>query len=207
MHFSDIATFLPERTFLLQGSETFFDTFLAEALVTDSFVHSLSVPRFTIDHARALAAFIAEGTGESRTYVVFFSVFSPDAAQVLLKSLEEPDDDTTIVLMTPYPYTVPATIRSRVRLMHSLDTQIFSAGFAITNREDVLALIKNEFGSDSDDNAATRRARAVELLDALEHHIQKHPAKATAVYDAKKMLLKANLPTKFVLEYAASVVL
>jgi len=207
MKFADIATFLPERTFLIQGSELFFDTFLAEALVSDPFVHSLSVPRFTRDHAIALATFIAEGTGERRVHLVFFSVFSPEAAELLLKSLEEPDLDTTIILVCPYPYTVPSTIRSRVRLVHSQENTSGASEFAITTREAVLALIKDEFGSDADDSAALRRARAVQLLDSLEMHVKADAIKSRTIYDAKKMLLKANMPTKFVLEYAASVVL
>jgi len=206
MHFPDITTFLPERIFLLQGSELFFDTFLAEALVTDPFVHSLSVPRFTREHALTLAAFINEGTGEHRVYVVFFAVFSPEAAELLLKSLEEPDEDTTIILVTPYPYTVPATIRSRVRLIHNESVEHVDT-FTITTRDAMLTLIKDEFGSDADDSAATRRARAVQLLDTLENHVKSDPAKAMVIYDAKKMLLKANMQTKFVLDYAASVVL
>lgn len=207
MTFSEVLDLLPERTFLLQGSEAFFDTFLAEALVTNPFVHSLSVPRFTIDNARSLSSFIIEGTGETRIYIVFFSVFSSDAAQVLLKSLEEPDEDTVIILITPYPYTVPATIRSRVRLVHGESSEAGNGEFVVTTRDALLATIKNEFGSDADDDAATRRARAVGLLDTLEGHIKGNQRKAETIYEAKKMLLKANMPTKFVLEYAASVVL
>ena len=205
MNFASIETFLPERTFLIQGSENFFDIFLGDALVTDPFVHSLSVPRFTREHASALATFITEGTGERRIYIVFFSLFSPEAAELLLKSLEEPDLDTTIILVTPYPYTVPLTIRSRVRLLHGNLAE--KSEFIITTRESILMLIKDEFGSDGDDNAAIRRARAVQLLDSLELHVKSDVAKSRAIYDAKKMLLRANMPTKFVLEYAASVVL
>lgn len=205
MKFLDIESFLPERTFLIQGGEIFFDTFLGEALVTNPFVHSLSVPRFTRENASALATFITEGTGERRIYIVFFSLFSPEAAELLLKSLEEPDLDTTIILVTPYPYTVPLTIRSRVRLLQS--NLVEKSEFSITSRESILALIKDEFGSDGDDSAAIRRARAVQLLDSLEMHVRADAIKSRTIYDAKKMLLKANMPTKFVLEYAASVVL
>lgn len=207
MDFSEIVNYRPERTFLLQGTESFFDVFLAQALVSSPFVHSLSVARFTMDHARALATFITEGTGEERIYIIFFSVFSFDAAQVLLKSLEEPDLDTSIILVTPYPYMVPATIRSRVRLIQNTKNIIPASEFSITARDTLLAQIKTEFGSDAEDDAAVRKARAVELLDALEVHVQKDAQKASLIYGAKKMLLKANLPPKFVLDYAVSVVL
>jgi hypothetical protein len=110
-------------------------------------------------------------------------------------------------LITPYPYTVPATIRSRVRLVHTENMGFVATPFSVTNRTDMLELVKKEFGSESDDDAATRRARAVELLDTLEHHVKGHPIKAVTIYTAKKLLLTANMPTKFVLEYAVSVVL
>lgn len=207
MEFSDIVDYRPEQLFLLQGTESFFDTFLAQALVNEPFVHSLSVARFTMDNARALAAFITEGTGEERFFIIFFSVFSSDAAQVLLKSLEEPDLSTTIILVTPYPYTVPATIRSRVRLVQNTEMILPASTFSITTRDTLLAQIKTEFGSDAEDGAAVRKARAVELLDALEVHVRKDAQKAELVYGAKKMLLQVNLPPKFVLDYAASVVL
>ncbi len=206
MKYDELERYAPQQTFLIQSTEEAYEAFLATALVSSPFIHTLSVPRFTTDHARALATFIAAGTGEARVHIVFFSVFSPDAAQVLLKSLEEPDFETTIILMTPYPYTVPATIRSRVMLLHS-DTEQEPCAFTISSRDDMLALIKNEFGTDADDDAATRRARAVELLDSLETFVKNDPLKAGTIYEAKKMLFAANLPTKYVLEYAVSVVL
>jgi len=154
-----------------------------------------------------LCEYINEGTGEARLVMCFFSIFSPDAAQVLLKSLEEPDMDTTVVLMTPYPYLVPATIRSRTRLIHTDITPEQSHAIKVISRDAMLAQIKEEFASDADEDAATRRAKAVQLLDMLEAHVRKHPAKASIIYKAKDMLFAGNLPTKYVLEYAASMVL
>ncbi len=207
MTIEDIAALAPQKTFLLQGNELSFDALLATAMVQHPLTSALSVPRFTNDHARSLVEFINEGTGQARVYLVFFSIFSPDAAQILLKSLEEPDRDTTIVLMTPYPYLVPITIRSRVMLMHfhSVTQEVGPPGKMV--RDDVLARIKEDFASDAEDDAATRRAKAVELLDLLEAHVRGTPQKADIVYKAKGMLLAGNLPTKYVLEYAASMVL
>jgi hypothetical protein len=211
MTIDDIIALAPQKTFLIQGNEHAFDTLLATTMAQYPFTSALSVPRFTTEHARSMVAFINEGTGEQRFYIIFFSIFSPDAAQILLKSLEEPDRDTTIVLMTPYPYLVPITIRSRVMLAHShvalqamRDT---SHPIEKLSRDVVLAQIKEEFASDAEDDAATRRAKAVELLDMLEAHVRATPKKADIIYKAKDMLFAGNLPTKYVLEYAASMVL
>jgi hypothetical protein len=204
MTIDDFASFAPQQTFLLQGTESDFDALLATALVRNPLTNALSVPRFTTDHAKSLVSFINEGTGSQRCYIVFFSIFSPDAAEILLKSLEEPDRDTTIILLTPYPYLVPGTIRSRTMLLHS---DIAAAKEQVLVRDVVLAQIKEEFASDAEDDAATRRAKAVQLLDLLEAHVRATPKKADIVYKAKDMLFAGNLPTKYVLEYTASMVL
>lgn len=196
----------PQKTFLVQGNEDAFDALLATAMVGYPLASGMSVPRFTMDHAKSLVEFINEGTGESRIFICFFSLFSPDAAQVLLKSLEEPDQDTTIILMTPYPYLVPATIRSRTRLIHT-DVEAVAASVKNISRDALLAQIKEEFASDAEDDAATRRAKAVLILDMLEAYVRATPAKAAIIYKAKDMLFSANMPTKYVLEYAASMVL
>jgi DNA polymerase III delta prime subunit len=206
MDIATIFSFAPQQTFLIQGNEKNFDELVATALVDYPLTNALSAPRFTVDHAKNLVTFINEGTGEQRLFIIFFAIFSPDAAQVLLKSLEEPDLDTTIVLMTPYPYLVPATIRSRTMLMHdtSVREEVPSGKLS---RDAVLAQIKEEFASDAEEDAATRRAKAVQMLDMLEAYVRTAPQKAAIIYKAKDMLFSANLPTKYILEYAASMVL
>ncbi|MDB5255208.1 MAG: polymerase delta subunit [Candidatus Nomurabacteria bacterium] len=204
MTIDDFAALAPQQAFLLQGAEDDFDTLMGTALIRNPLTNALSVPRFTTDHAKSLVTFINEGIGTERYFIIFFSIFSPDAAEILLKSLEEPDADTRIVLMTPYPYLVPATIRSRTMLIHS-DPTVFEK--QVLSRDVVLAQIKEEFASDAEDDAATRRAKAVQMLDMLEAHVRSTPKKADIIYKAKDMLFAGNLPTKYVLEYAASMVL
>lgn len=205
MSIEDIIARAPQRTFLLQGDESLFEELLASAVVRYPLTNALSVPRFTTEHAKHLVEFIGEGNGETRIYIVFFDIFSSDAAQVLLKSLEEPDLDTIVILITGYPYLVPATIRSRTMLMHS--GLVVPHQEVVLSRDAVLAQIKEEFASDAEDDAATRRAKAVHMLDMLEAHVRTTPSKVHIIYKAKDMLFKANLPTKYVLEYAASMVL
>jgi hypothetical protein len=209
MTIEDFAALAPQKTFLLQGIESHFDTLLATALVQNPLTNALSAPRFTTDHAKSLVSFINEGTGEQRYFIIFFSIFSPDAAEILLKALEEPDVDTTIILMTPYPYLVPATIRSRTMLIHSdvAPVEHQRQEQQKLSRDVVLAQIKEEFASDAEDDAATRRAKAVQLLDLLEAHVRTSAKKADIIYKAKDMIFAGNLPTKYVLEYAASMVL
>ncbi len=200
----DIIEYQPQRTFLIQGDESQFETLLASYIIDQPMTQSLLVPRFTIDHARTMVTLMNESTGEDRVFLIYFAVFSPDAAQVLLKTLEEPDIQTTIILMTPYPYVVPKTIRSRVTLIQS--NNMSPEAMKLT-RTSALAFIKDAFGTESEDDAAMKRAKGVQFLDTLEQTCRTAPAKARYVYEAKDMLFAANLPTKFVLEYAASMVL
>jgi DNA polymerase III delta prime subunit len=195
----DFSTYAPQQTFLLQGDEAAAEALVSDLMATDPLVQVLSVPRFTIDHARSVASFAAERSNEPRTFVVYFSVFSPEAAQVLLKSLEEPAPNTTVIFLSRYPYLVPQTVRSRLLIINE----------AIKRSErklkDILSEIQKE-AAEKDDDAATRRSRALILLDALESAVSANARSADTVYHAKSMLLKANLPTKFVLDYVGTVI-
>jgi hypothetical protein len=202
--YSDLAAYAPQKMFLIAGGEAFFESLLSSAREVDTFASALFVPRLTIDHAHDIATFLTEGMGEERIFIVYFAVFSPEAAQVLLKSLEEPDLATTLIFVTPHPYTVPQTIRSRVSLLQGEHT---AQVLPFKNKIDAYTYIKEEFGGEAEDDAATKRARAVHLLNALEVHAAKDPVKAQSVYEAKHMLFRANMPTKYVLEYAVTMVL
>lgn len=200
----ELEQYAPQKIFLVQGSEEYFNTLLSETLARDPFLFSLVTPRLTMEHARTIVSYINEGSGEPRMCLIFFSIFSPDAAQVLLKSLEEPDMHTRAVFVTPYPYLVPQTIRSRILLIAGDDAHIDDV--SITTKEAALSYIKKEFDADTDD-ASVRRAKAVIFLDALEKKMREDPKKAGVVYKAKHMLFYANLPTKYVLEFAVSMTL
>lgn len=196
---TDFTPYAPQKVFLLQGDERVFETILHELVSKNPLTQALSVPRFTIDHARNVAEFAREGTGEIRTFVVYFSSFSPEAAQVLLKSLEEPSPHTYVVFVTRYPYLMPQTIRSRMMLVRA------SGVSEIEQKKKILDAIKKEAGEKEDD-PATRRARALDLLDRLERSLEKQCTHAAALYEAKRLLFFGNLPTKYVLDYVVTAI-
>jgi hypothetical protein len=139
---------------------------------------------------------------------VYFDVFVSDAAQVLLKTLEEPREGIYIVFVTPHPYLIPQTIRSRVRLVRSegLAFGTDNKPAFLTSKQALLEYVKDTFGSDSDEDASVRRAQATVFLDAIEQHVRTSPEKVQVVYEAKDMLFKANMPTKQVVEYVVSMI-
>ena len=198
----DFSVYAPQRMFLIQGDDSVFDELARDLIVKDPMIQALSVPRFTIEHAQNVAEFAIEGTGEARTFLIHFSVFSPEAAQVLLKSLEEPDENTIIIFITRYPYLIPQTVRSRLMLLAE-NGKIKIENKKIKNK--ILEEIKKE-ALEKDDDPATRRSRAVILLDDLEIVTKGERTNSEIIYGAKKMLFKANMPTKFVLDYVTTVI-
>ncbi len=201
MNFSEIKKFYPQKMFLVQGEEVMFDSLLKEIKNIEPLVHSLSVPRFTVDHARNISQFISEGNGKERFFVVFFSFFSIEAANILLKNIEEPDLYTTIIFITPYPYTIPQTIRSRVFLLQNTREILDLENLSYT---DSVNFVKNELSSESEEDAATRKAKAIIFLDSLEKKFRKNSEKISVIYEAKHMLFKANIPSKYVIDYTIS---
>ena len=197
----DISSLLPQRVFLIQGTEETFNTLRLSVAATLSYASLL--PRFTVEHAKDMVAHISQGTGSERIVLVYYSVFSPDAAQVLLKSLEDPDDMTTVMMITPYPYLVPATVRSRVLIIHGKALEVMGSPYT---SETAAVYIKKELDTDVDD-AAVRRAKLVHFLDALEQQVKASPAKVQYIYRAKHMLFSANLPVKYIADYVVSMVL
>ncbi len=205
---TDFSQYAPQQGFLIQGDDATFDRLVAEAMQTDPFVQAMSVPRFTVDHAKVVAEFATEGSGEVRMCIVQFAVFSPDAAQILLKSLEEPAPRTITIFITRYPYLVPQTVRSRLLLIESKKSKVESR-----SKKAILQEIKKE-ATEKEDDAATRRARATMLLDELELSLQNKAHSETGsrykdieqIYCVKEMLFRANLPTKYILDYIATVI-
>jgi len=200
MKIEELKLFSPQQVFLIQGNEASFNELVASVLVLNPYASALSLSRFTVDDAADVVAFNGEGNGTERYYLLYFSVFSPEAAQALLKTLEEPERTTTIIFVTPYPYMVPMTIRSRA-LMISGE----SKKEKVSDVKTIISKIKTE-AENKDDEPAVRRAAALLLLDELEQSLSQKPEQALSIYKAKQMILRANLPTKFVLDYVSTVI-
>jgi DNA polymerase III delta prime subunit len=194
---------LPEQIVLLAGSRETFAALIDDVSMHIPVLEQQSLARFTVDDAQNLLTFNLERAPGSWARV-YFDVFVADAAEVLLKTLEEPREGITIVLVTPHPYLIPQTIRSRVRLIS--ETLLMDTPPYLASKAAVLAYVKETFGADSDEDASVRRAQATVFLDALEAHVRSSPDKSRIVYEAKDMLFNANMPTKQVVEYVVSMV-
>lgn len=198
-----LISYAPEQIFLIQGNAETFRNLVEDTSLVVPNVERQALSRFTIEDARNLVEFNLERAPNSWC-VIYFDVFMTDAAQALLKTLEEPKEGIYIVFVTPHPYLIPQTIRSRVRLIP--DVLMTEAPEYLKSKKLVEEYVKENFGSESDEDASVRRAKATVFLDALEAHVRTSPEKSKVVYEAKEMLFKANMPTKQVVEYAVAMV-
>lgn len=74
-----------------------------------------------VDQVRDANAFVAESSFKGKTRVVIFEPadqLNLNAANALLKTLEEPANDAVIILVCHQSGTLPATIRSRCQRLH-----------------------------------------------------------------------------------------
>lgn len=201
--YKKLISYAPEQIFLIQGNLETFKGLVDDTSLAIQNVEGQSLSRFTIEDARSLVSFNLERAPASWC-IVYFDVFMSDAAQVLLKTLEEPREGIYIVFVTPHPYLIPQTIRSRVRLIP--DVLLTETPEYFKSKKTVQEYVKENFGSDSEEDASVRRAKATVFLDNLETHVRTSPEKVSSVYEAKEMLFKANMPTKQVVEYAVAMV-
>lgn len=201
--YKKISELSPQQVLLIQGSQQTFEALVEDAKKNISFVENQSLSRFTMEDAKRIVSFNLERE-KGAWCIVYFDVFMTDASQVLLKTLEEPREDIHIVFVTPHPYLIPQTIRSRARLVF-LDIKIDEPEY-LSSKKTVLEYIKQTFSSDNDEDASKRRAHATLFLDQIEWHFRENPEKIKYVYEAKDMLFKANMPTKQVVEYLVTMV-
>lgn len=195
--FENLDVYAPQKMFLIQGGEDALETLGAVYPRAELF----NLARLTMDDAKNIVTRMQEDTGDPRALLVYFSIFSPDAAEVMLKAVEEPEQMLTLIFITPHPFLVPNTIRSRMML---LQNKIKTESILMPqSAAAALSYIKSEFDSEEGDPAALR-AKAVAFLDGLEASLRQSPHKAVYIYKAKHLLFKGNLPTKQVLEYAVT---
>lgn len=193
----------PQQVFLIQGDAALLSDLASKLTEKSIFAEVKILSRFTMDDAHELVTWNIDNTGNESWCVVYFDIFVADAAQVLLKTLEEPGAGVHMVLITPHPYLVPQTIRSRVRLL--LTDVVQETPAYLTSKKALNEYIKDVLGNE-DIEASDRRAEATKLLDAFEHKMKGDPVKIEYIYKAKEMLYKANMPTKQVVEYLATMV-
>ena len=199
--YKELVSYTPEQIFLIQGDEKAFTNLAKDISLQTTILEEQKLSRFTMEDAHNLVTFNLERHPDSWC-LIYFDVFVNDAAQVLLKTLEEPRQGIYIVFVTPHPYLIPQTIRSRVRLIPN--ALVNESPSYLKSKKEVSEYIK-VFG-DENIEASGRRAMATVFLDSLEEHFRSSPEISKLIYEAKDMLFKANMPTKQVVEYLVTMI-
>lgn len=186
----------PQQTFLVCGDNSLYETLLDEAGLLQYPIVTTKAPQLTIDEARAIASFASGGTIEPTIGVFYFASYSNGAAEVLLKALEEPNPLVMVIIVTPYPYTFPQTLRSRMQLIAAAQKETDSTSLK------ELAKVGQALSTSTED-AAERREALLSFIDSVEKRsaLDHNRSLAERAYDAKRYILNANLPPKQVLEY------
>lgn len=200
-----ITRLTPQQVFLIQGNQDFYKTLLTTLEESVSTVERIATARFTMEDARAVVSWNNDHAGSEDWLLVYFDIFVADAAQVLLKTLEEPGRNVRIVLITEHPYLIPQTIRSRVRLLLGIQSEDVVLPEYMQSKKSIMAYIKETLSTEEGD-VSERRALAAQLLDMFEHQAKKDATKLRHIYRAKEMLYKANMPTKQVVEYVVTMI-
>lgn len=200
--FKKILELKPQTVFIIQGTSEQFDALIEDASKEISQIDQQKKSRFTVEDAKKIVEFNLE-MPEGSWCIIYFDIFMKDATQILLKTLEEPREGIHIIFITPHPYLLPQTLRSRARII--LDNISNTKPSYLSSKEVLLEYVKETFG-DEKKEASLKRAEATELLDAIEHDVRDNPWKVKVVYESKDMLFRANMPTKQVVEFLVSMV-
>src|SRR3989344_8327827 len=103
-------------------------------------------PRIPIEDVRALRKFLSFTPAVGRFKIVLIDKaesLADEGANALLKSLEEPPQQSVIILITAYPHVILPTIRSRLSVLR----------FQTVPAQAIIAWLKEEFTNVSLENA------------------------------------------------------
>lgn len=177
------------------GKKTVARSFIMNVLGVTSLVNqpyvlelsSVSGGSVGIEEVRNLRQFLQRkttGTSKLRRACLIFGAdtMTSEAANALLKTLEEPPEDTLIVLTARSETAVPLTVRSRVQTIALLPVSLQAAqeyaGFSTYSSDDIAAAYRLSAG---------RPALLTALLSDTENHVLR-----TAINLAKQLLSASN---------------
>ncbi len=196
--------FFPQQVFIIGGASAIFEGFEKELKENNQHYMSLVASTLLVDHTREIVNSNSERASEPFFVVCYFETLHSDAHQLLLKTLEEPGENKFYCLITPHPKALPQTIQSRAHIVIAEAEESEATEFTQLSTDAQFAYITKHFGGEAE--SADKKSHALRLLDELERSVaKKNLTNASKIYDAKKMLLKANLSPKQVLEFAVTV--
>jgi len=193
--------------------------FLTHGIETTSNQNFFEISRSTllIDDAREIKVFISEKSidNDYKFVVISTEYFSHPSQHALLKTLEEPGENTTIFILVPQRHLVLPTIHSRVIEMGLSDlegssfvSELPAQKFAIANPGERMKIV-DEFISNhkNDENNSIIKREVSQLVIELEKLWNKGKRrdgqKLKEIWFVKKYLQNQGASVKMLLEYLA----
>lgn len=170
---------------------------------------------FGVDDARELCSRAGSRPLEAarRVFVIIFASATAEAQNALLKTLEEPPAGALIVFVTPSPYLLLPTVRSRaqtVRLSASTTQKVDLDQFMKARPEARMELLKPLVEKDEDDerNIGPAVAFLAGLEEKLKDSITEKEGRAAlrAIYRARSYIGDKGSLMKALLEQVALLV-
>lgn len=168
--------------------------------------------RLTVDDSRELKRLLGAPVSGAHRYIICgFNDLTPEAAQALLKVLEEPPAGFIFFIITREPLLLPATILSRVWLAGGEEGSSKIKFFTLSPAERLAVITKTLTKLDEEDESA--RNYALNVLNSVEQELaaelnrQSDHARlataATVLQESRAALQGVRLSVKLVLERLA----
>ncbi len=165
---------------------------------------------FGVEEAHTLRQWqMLRPAGVKKICVVYSDFVTREAQNALLKTLEEPVENTHIFLATPKPHMLLGTLLSRVRVVRTVgsgsETDDAERFLALSARERLEYVGEIVTKSDDEEAAAEVRERALSHLESLELYFYKkqNVAVLEKILQFKKYLYHPGASVKMILETIA----
>lgn len=168
--------------------------------------------KMVVDDSREFKTLLGAPLTGSQRYIIFgFNDITPEAAQALLKVLEEPPAGFIFFIITRELLLLPATIISRVWLVGEAGESSKVKFFTLSPAERLAVITKTLDKLDEADESA--RNYALNVLNSVEEELNlklkkepanpKWPVAAAILYESRESLRGVRVSVKLILERLA----
>jgi hypothetical protein len=188
--------------------ESFLTKHLSVAVVGNPDYRIFTEPSLSVATARTLGV-LQSGkslSGSKQVFVVKTGSIGEEAQNALLKIFEEPTSETHFFVFLPQDTLLP-TLRSRVRMLHEVQSENNRTLFLKLSVSDRLMYIK-KMTDDISDEKKTKQS-AIDLLNNIETELYQdggvivHTTKLTLCEKTRTALFARGAMTKMLLEQVA----
>jgi DNA polymerase III delta prime subunit len=167
---------------------------------------------FSIDDARALKEWqILTPLGKQKVHVLYADFITLEAQNALLKTFEEPADNTHIILAVPQPEMLLETLLSRAQVIIPTTAEgntVSAQRFLQSSVPERLTFVQKLLEKSEDEEASAQvREKALSFVNQLEEELskkmQENKEKLEMILKLKKHLYMSGSSVRIILETLA----